>query len=69
MALAAIAAIKAYQKTVSEVTPHRCCFQPTCSDYTMEAIQRYGIGKGIRLGVRRLVRCHPFSGAGYDPVP
>lgn len=61
--------IKAYRRTISEVTPHRCRFQPTCSEYTMEAIQRYGIGKGIRLGATRLVRCHPFSGVGYDPVP
>jgi putative membrane protein insertion efficiency factor len=69
VALAAIAVIKAYQRTVSEITPHRCRFQPTCSEYMMEAIQRYGIVKGIRLGAMRLVRCHPFSGAGYDPVP
>ncbi|MCK5213188.1 MAG: membrane protein insertion efficiency factor YidD, partial [Dehalococcoidia bacterium] len=55
--------------TVSEVTPHRCRFQPTCSEYTLEAIERYGITKGVWLGGRRLVRCHPFSRVEYDPVP
>ncbi|MBN1856409.1 MAG: membrane protein insertion efficiency factor YidD [Dehalococcoidia bacterium] len=64
-----VAAIRTYQRTVSEVTPHRCRFQPTCSEYMLEAVERYGVAKGVWLGLKRLVRCHPFSQVGYDPVP
>lgn len=66
---AAVALIRAYQKTISEVTPHSCRFQPTCSEYAAEAIMRYGLLRGIGLGVRRLLRCHPFATSRYDPVP
>ncbi len=61
--------IKLYQTTVSEVTPHSCCFQPTCSQYACEAVVKYGLVKGIWLTLKRLVRCNPLAEGGYDPVP
>ncbi|MCJ7829220.1 MAG: membrane protein insertion efficiency factor YidD [Dehalococcoidia bacterium] len=61
--------IKLYQSTVSRVTPPACRFEPTCSHYTYEAIQKYGLVKGSWLAAKRLARCHPWSDGGYDPVP
>jgi putative membrane protein insertion efficiency factor len=61
--------IRLYQATISEVTPHSCRFQPTCSHYACEAIQKYGLAKGIWLATKRIFRCNPLSGGGYDPVP
>lgn len=58
-----------YQETVSELTPHSCRFQPTCSYYAFTAIERYGFARGSWLAVKRLARCNPFSKGGYDPVP
>ncbi len=60
--------INCYQK-ISKFTPKNCRFYPTCSEYTKQAIQKYGIFKGVWLGVKRICRCHPFSDGGYDPVP
>jgi hypothetical protein len=60
--------IGAYQR-VSRWTPRVCRFEPTCSEYTRQAIEKYGAGKGVWLGVRRIGRCHPFHPGGDDPVP
>ena len=61
--------IKFYQNYISRFTPPSCRFYPTCSQYTFEAIEKYGFFKGGWLGVKRISRCHPFNPGGYDPVP
>jgi uncharacterized protein len=66
---AALVLIRLYQLTLSPLLGTRCRFHPTCSAYTYEAIQRYGLLRGTTLGVRRLFRCHPFHAGGIDPVP
>ena len=60
--------IKIYQK-VSSLTPPRCRFYPTCSEYTKQAIVKYGLFKGGFLAMKRIVKCHPLNEGGYDPVP
>lgn len=61
--------IKMYQKTVSRWLPSRCRFYPSCSQYTVEAVQKYGAARGLWLAARRVWRCHPLNPGGYDPVP
>lgn len=63
------ALIRFYQKFISPFSPGCCRFRPTCSQYTLEAIQKHGVIKGIWLGIKRILRCHPWGGSGYDPVP
>jgi hypothetical protein len=60
--------IKSYQLFISPILPKGCRFEPTCSNYAIIAITKYGIIIGSALTVKRLLRCHPFGGSGYDPV-
>jgi uncharacterized protein len=69
LARAMIAAIRFYRKGISPLKPPVCRFTPTCSQYGLEAIERYGAARGGWLLVRRLARCQPFCKGGYDPVP
>lgn len=64
-----LAAIRLYQRYLSPARPPACRFQPTCSRYAYEAIHRHGLLWGGWLTLWRLLRCHPFSRGGYDPVP
>jgi putative membrane protein insertion efficiency factor len=64
-----VALLALYKRFVSPVLPRACRFEPTCSVYARESIQRYGLGRGGALALRRLVRCHPFHPGGLDPVP
>jgi uncharacterized protein len=62
--------IRLYQIFLSPLLgPNKCRYQPTCSQYMIEAIQEWGILKGIWLGIKRIGRCHPWGGHGHDPVP
>ena len=61
--------IQGYRYTISPLLPPTCRYTPTCSQYALEAVQRYGAGRGIWLAVNRIVRCHPWHAGGYDPVP
>ncbi|MBE7635415.1 membrane protein insertion efficiency factor YidD [Sneathiella sp. P13V-1] len=61
--------IKVYQYCISPYLPANCRYQPTCSAYAIEALQRHGPIKGLWLAARRIGRCHPWGGHGYDPVP
>ncbi len=68
-ARAAAAVLRFYKTALSPLLPRACRFEPTCSVYMMQAIDRHGLGRGLWLGVRRLSRCHPFNPGGWDPVP
>ncbi len=60
--------IKFYQKFVSPLKPNSCRFYPTCSEYTVQALQKYGLVLGLKKAIFRILRCHPFNSGGYDPV-
>ena len=64
-----LALIRFYQRAISPMFPPSCRFTPTCSHYTYEAIEKYGVVKGGWLGVKRISRCHPFNPGGSDPAP
>ncbi|MFN5208435.1 MAG: membrane protein insertion efficiency factor YidD [Bacteroidota bacterium] len=61
--------IRIYQGSISPMLPPSCRYTPTCSEYTKQAVIKYGAGKGLWLGIRRLARCHPWGSHGHDPVP
>lgn len=61
--------VRFYQVAISPMLPPRCRYTPTCSQYAVEALQKHGACKGSMLALRRICRCHPLGGSGYDPVP
>lgn len=64
-----LALLRFYKREISPMLPDACRFRPTCSEYAMQAIAKYGALKGGYLAIRRILRCHPFHPGGYDPVP
>jgi putative membrane protein insertion efficiency factor len=68
-ARAVVFLIGVYRRAISPALPPRCRFEPTCSAYTIEAVREYGALRGLGLGLRRIVRCHPFNPGGVDRVP
>ena len=69
MKRAVVAALRGYKRFVSPWLPPACRFEPTCSEYMLEAVEKRGVARGLLLGLRRLSRCHPFCAGGFDPVP
>ena len=63
-----ILALHGYKRFISPLLPSACRFYPTCSDYTRQAVETYGVVRGVWMGAKRLLRCHPFHEGGYDPV-
>ena len=63
-----LAILRIYKRWISPLLPSACRFHPTCSEYMMQAIERHGVWRGTRMGVLRLLRCHPFHQGGFDPV-
>lgn len=64
-----LAPVRFYRRFLSPLKPPCCRYTPTCSEYAIEAIERFGVLRGTWLAIRRIARCHPFAGYGYDPVP
>ncbi len=69
VARSGLVAIRGYQRVLSPVMGGNCRYYPSCSEYTYEAIERYGLGRGTWMGVKRIGRCHPWHEGGFDPVP
>ena len=63
-----VGALRLYKRFLSPMLPSACRFYPTCSEYMMEAVQKYGVVRGVSRGLLRLLRCHPFHQGGFDPV-
>jgi uncharacterized protein len=64
-----IATVRLYQRTLSRLLPPSCRFEPSCSQYMIEAVGRHGVCRGVGLGMWRVLRCNPWNAGGYDPVP
>lgn len=64
-----IGVVTFYKKAISPWLPVSCRYKPTCSEYMIEAIQKHGAWRGVILGLKRIGRCHPWGGSGFDPVP
>ncbi|MEA3422871.1 MAG: membrane protein insertion efficiency factor YidD [Bacillota bacterium] len=60
--------VKLYRKYISPVKPQTCRFYPTCSEYSLQALEKYGAKKGSYLSAKRILKCHPFNPGGYDPL-
>jgi hypothetical protein len=69
LAVPFILLVKFYQKIISPLTPATCRYTPTCSHYTLKALQKHGLFKGGWLSIKRIFSCNPWGGSGYDPVP
>jgi putative membrane protein insertion efficiency factor len=69
MRTVALLFLRFYKRFISPMLPPMCRFEPTCSIYMMQAIEKHGLLRGVWLGLRRLARCHPFNAGGWDPVP
>ncbi len=63
-----LGSIRLYQHTISRMLPPTCRFYPSCSQYAVDAVDRYGVAQGLWLAAKRISRCHPFNPGGYDPV-
>ena len=63
-----VAILAGYKRWISPALPIACRYLPTCSEYAMEAVERYGVARGIVMAAKRISRCHPWGGFGYDPV-
>lgn len=63
-----ILVVKFYQNFISPLKPASCRYTPTCSQYTIDALKKYGVLKGLKLSFKRILSCHPWGGSGYDPV-
>lgn len=61
--------VRFYQLCISPLFPSCCRYVPTCSEYAIEAIEKHGVFRGVWLALKRILRCHPWGGSGYDPVP
>ena len=61
--------VKAYQNIISPLFPPTCRYTPTCSEYAIQSLKKYGLFKGGYLSIKRIVNCHPWGGSGYDPIP
>lgn len=69
MRFMALLPVRAYRLALSPLLPPCCRYAPTCSAYAVEAVERHGIAHGLRLALARILRCHPWGGSGFDPVP
>ena len=61
--------VKIYQSIISPLFPPTCRYSPTCSEYAIQSLKKYGLIKGVSLSIKRILNCHPWGGSGYDPIP